>query len=205
MDEQQSAIVISGVVVVLLALGGLILLYGAWNFLRALVLTRRCTQRADATVERMVDHDAGRLGRKRAGRAAIDERDGGRVLAANEAIAAKKRAYRKKRLEQARREADEALATWSVVVRWRPSQAGARRAGDEGWMTLEGARRHRRSRFSEGQVLHVCYDPARPSVAYIAEEGTPRTFGLTLMGCGAALVAIGVICWFVLPVLARSY
>ena len=137
------------------------------------------------------------------------------MLATNEAIAAKKRAYQKKRAARVRREADEALATWSVVVSWAPApEAGGAQATDGAGrsataasesLTLEGRRKHRRSRFKEGQVLHVCYDPCDPSCAYIEEEGLPRTFGLTMMGCGAALVALGVVCWFALPALAQSY
>ena len=206
MAGQQSIIV--GITAVLCLFGTAILIYGALQVRRAATLARRCTHRAGATVVRMVDHASGR--RRPRGR-----RDEGRVLAANEAIAAKKRTYQKKRAARARREADEALATWSVVVNWAPAPgAGGAQATDGAGrsataasepLTLEGRRKHRRSRFKEGQALHVCYDPCDPSCAYIEEEGLPRTFGLTMMGCGAALVVLGVVCWFALPALAQGY
>ena len=196
MESRQAVII--GIVVVLAMLGVAVLVAGIVQLVRSRRLSRACTAVTPGTVVELVDHASGRLRRRDgAGRGRREEK----VEAANEAIAAKKRAYAAKRREQARRAADEPLATWSVVVSWVPSGAGA--AGGE--RRLEGTRRHRHARFKVGQQVHVCYDPADPTCAYLREEGLSRGLGLTLAGCGAALIALAVICWFLLPGLSASY
>lgn len=220
MEGRQAVIV--GIVTALTVLGAVALVAGIVQVARSRRLARSCTAEALGTVVDMVDHASGRLGGVGRGARGREEK----VEAANEAIAAKKRAYQAKKRECARRAADEPLATWSVVVSWMPEGA----AGDFGGSTacggnagrvagsagraagaaggerrLEGSRRHRHARFKVGQQVHVCYDPADPGCAYLHEEGLSRGLGLTLIGCGGALVALAVICWFLLPGLSTSY
>ena len=211
--ESRQAVII-GIVVVLAVLGAAVLVAGIVQLVRSRRLSRACTAVAPGTVVELVDHASGRL-RRREGTGRRHEE---KVEAANEAIAAKKRAYAAKKRSQARRAADEPLATWSVVVSWAPLDTasgapatGARAAasvaraaaGEE--RRLEGTRRHRHARFKVGQQVHVCYDPTDPVCAYLREEGLSRGLGLTLLGCGAALIALAAICWFLLPGLAASY
>ena len=191
MDSKQDAIIVA-ITVVLIVLGAVALIYGLVQVVRARRLERGCTSTAPGRVVELIDHASGRISAYK--RVAREEK----VEAANEAIAAKKRAYQAKQRERARQRADEPLATWSVIVSWEPSGAGAGRR-------LEGTRRHRQTRFKVGQTLHVRYDPADPGVAYLQEEGTPKSFGLTMLACGAALIVLGVICWFLLPGIAAQY
>lgn len=188
MNEQQSTAVF-WTTFVLVALGVLVLAIGIAQIVRARRLERRCTAVAPATVIDLVDHPSGRIRRTKPRRAE-------KVEAANEEIAAKKRAYQEKQRRAARQAADESLATWSVVVSWKNADAGTLR--------LEGSRKHRRTRFKVGQELHVCYDPADPTCAYLREEGLSGGVGLTMLGCGVALIVLGIVCWFLLPTMAQG-
>ena len=118
MAGQQSIIV--GITAVLCLFGAAILIYGAVQVRRAAALARRCTRRAGATVVRMVEPRIGTPS------SAWPPRTRGGVLATNEAIAAKKRAYQKKRAARVRREAGRgAYALSQSLERGRELGAGA--------------------------------------------------------------------------------
>ena len=186
-DAQQ--MVTTAVVAVLVALGAVVAAAGLRLWLRSRRLGRRATARAEGVVEGMVDRGPGSGGGRRLRR---DEK----VLAANEAIAAKKRAYAAKMSAARRREGREGLATWHPRVRWAP-------AGGEARVT-EGARGMRARALRAGQRVMVRYDPRDPGLWYLEAEGTGSAAGLTLLVAGVALVALGAVCWFAFPWLAAS-
>lgn len=186
-DSQQTVTIV--VVAALVALGALVCALGVVRWLASRRLARACTACAPGRVVEVVDRGPG-SGPARAGRQE-------EVVAANEAIAAKQRAYREKRRQQARRESREGLATWHVVVEWTPQGADAP-------VRTEGRRGNRFRAYRPGQLVDVCHDPSDPTRWYLRQEGVGGALGPTLVAAGAALVALGVICWFAFPWVAAS-
>ena len=107
MDATSSVTI--GVTVVVCLLGLTSLIGGLYTFLRSKYLDRVCTATATGRIVDIVDEDFGKK-RKRAARVKAEENEN--VVAANEAIAKKKRAYNAKKRSQAQAAADATVATW---------------------------------------------------------------------------------------------
>lgn len=189
MSESQQVVTIV-VVVALVVLGLAVCALGLVRWRSSRRLEFLCTAEAAGKVVDMVDRGPG-SGPARARRGEED------VLAANEAIAAKQRAYREKKRQAARRESREGLATWHAVVEWVPQGASEP-------IRTEGRRGNRLRAFKVGQRVAVLYDPACPSRWHLREEGVGGALGPTLMAAGAALIVLGVICWFAFPWVAAA-
>lgn len=179
-----------GATLFICGMGLLALVAGAYNFLRALSLSRRCTGEAAGTVVDLVDED---FGKKRRRARALRPEDI-EVLAANEAIAKKKRAYQFKKLTAEQAAADSKVATWRPLVTYTVSGVS---------YEVKAARAvvFRRDLVGSGTAVH--YDPAKPGrVFWLELDGLPRSLGLMLLLCGAALVLVGAAVWFILPMLS---
>jgi hypothetical protein len=50
-----------------------------------------------------------------------------------------------------------------------------------------------RCRFTQGQLVTVCYDPADPQRSYVVEDKADGRFGIALMLFGAAVTIFGVV------------
>ena len=167
-------------------LGLVALVGGLYTYLHAKYLERRCTQQTPGTITAILDEG---FKKKRA-----PSPDDEHVVAANEQIAAKQRAYKAKKRSEAQAAADATLSTWRPVVSYlvdgTPFEGRAVRGVTQ-------------KRFKVGEKTTVFYDPSRPGkTRWFAIDGLPTGMGITLMICGAALIGIGVACWFVLPELA---
>lgn len=185
MDATVNATLIITTLVCLLGLTAII--GGLYTFLHATYLKRRCTQQTSGTITAILDE-----GFKKRRSSHAKEKP---VVAANEQIAAKKRAYTAKKRSEAQAAADATLSTWRPLVSYLVEGA-----------TYEGraARGVTQNRFKVGEKTVVHYDPARPGkTRWFALDGLPTGMGVTLMICGAVLILIGVACWFVLPELGR--
>lgn len=171
------------VTVLLCLLGAGFAVGGLCMVVRSRSLERRCTEATTGTVVEMRDESFGPFRKKR-------PRKEEPVVAANEAIAAKKRAYKEKKRHQAQDELTAGAATWRPVVRYevagRPFERKATRA------TVKG-------RFKVGQECTVRYDPQRPDYCWFSIDGLPGAIGAILAGGGALLAVMGVVCWFVMP------
>lgn len=172
-------------------LGLAALLGGLYLILRSRVLERRCTGVAQGVVVDIRDESFGKGSR---GASAKREAEEAPVIAANEAIAAKKRAYNARRRIEAEAQAQAAASTWRPIVRYEV-------AGEA--FEVRATRGVSKGRFKVGQPCEVHYDPARPAFHWLQVDGLPGSFGTVICLCGAALVIIGVICWFMLPAIAN--
>lgn len=184
--------VISGATAVICLFGLTSLIGGLYTFLRAKYLERTCTATAKGRIADIVDEDFDKK-RKRAAKVKSEEDDN--VVASNEAIAAKKRAYNAKKRSQAQAQADATVATWRALVEY-----------EVDGHTYQGraARGVTQGHYKINQPVEVHYDPARPGkVRWYSIDGLPIGMGITLVICGVALFAIGAACWFVLPEVAN--
>lgn len=163
---------------------------GLYLMVRSRFLETRCTARAAGVIVDIVDEGFKESPRKAARRSKeADEQ----VVAANEAIAAKKRAYNARRRVEARAEAQAAASTWRPVVRYQAGGAS---------FDARATRGVSKGRYKVGQPCEVHYDPSRPARRWLAIDGLPGTFGVMICLCGVALVGVGVACWFLLPAIA---
>lgn len=170
-------------------LGVLALLGGFYNFVHARNLERRCTCQVQGTVVDLVDEDFGKKNRRAKN---LTEKDI-EVMAANEEIAKKKRAYQLKKLNEQQLEADASAATWRPVVQYTVNgvlyEAKASRAVPY-------------KRVKIGQATTVHYDPARPEgIFWLQLDGLSKGLGVMLMACGGAMLLMGAACWTVLPMI----
>lgn len=179
-----------GATLFICGMGLLALVAGAYNFLHALRLSRRCTGDATGTVVDLVDED---FGKKRRRAKALRPEDI-EVIAANEAIAKKKRAYQFKKLTAEQAAADSKVATWRPLVKYTVDGVA---------YEVKAVRAVVFRRDLVGSTTRVHYDPARPGrVFWLELDGLPKSLGLMLLLCGAALILVGVAVWFILPMLS---
>lgn len=171
--------------IVLMAVLGLIglasLAGGLWALLKARRLRRLCTATAQGTLYDLVYEGLRR--RKRAQREET-------VVAANEAIAQKKRSYLAKKHAQAEAEAQAAEQVWRPQVRF---------AVGETTFERPAARCVTRDKRKLGSTVEVHYDPKNPSTCWFSIDGLPGGVGSILTGCGLVLLIIAAACWFVVP------
>jgi len=172
-------------------LGLLSLVGGFYVYAHARNLERRCTAQVEGTGVDLVDED---FGKKRRRAKNLSEKDI-EVMAANEEIAKKKRAYQLKKLNEQQLEADASAATWRPIVQY---TVGG---------TLYEAKASRAvpyRRVKIGQATTVHYDPSRPEgIFWLQMDGLSKGLGTMLMICGAALLLLGLACWYVLPMLGN--
>lgn len=178
-----------GATVFLTLLGLLFVAIGLYMVVRSRLLERRCTETARGEVVEMRDESFKFKRSKKK-----EEKEP--VVAANEAIAEKKRAYRAKKRSQAAAEMDAQVASWRPVVRF---TVGGRE------FEVRAARGTTKNRYKVGHPCDVHYDPAKPSRYWLAIDGLPKSVGVTLAIGGAGLIVIGVACWFVLPALNEMW
>lgn len=185
MDATGSITLIASAVVCLIGLTALI--GGLYTFVHAKYLERRCTEEVTGTIVAILDEGF----KKKKTLQPEDEH----VVAANEQIAEKKRAYQAKKRSEAQAAADATLSTWRPVVSYCADGT-----------TFEGraVRGVTQNRCKVGEKTVVHYDPTRPGkTRWFAIDGLPTGMGVTLMVCGAVLIGIGIACWFVLPELGQ--
>lgn len=181
-----------GTTAFLVVLGIVALVGGLYLFVKALRREKRCTEVADGTITALVNEDFGAK-RKKPSRAQKKEEDE-KVVAANEAIAAKKRAYNAKKREQARAEANASTATWRATVTY---------AVDGKTYEQRATRDVPQKRYKLGQPCKVHYDPNKPGYCWLQIDGLPKTFGVILMACGVGLMLLGLVFWYALPAIAQ--
>lgn len=171
-------------------LGAAAVVGGLYLMLRSRLLESRCTAVAQGVIVDIVDEGFKESPRKAAKR---EKEADEQVVAANEAIAAKKRAYNARKRVEARAEAQAAASTWRPVVRYQ--------AGDASF-DARATRGVSKGRYKVGEPCDVHYDPDKPARRWLAIDGLPGTFGSMICLCGVALVAVGIVCWFLLPAIA---
>lgn len=182
MNATDTISLVASIVVGLLGLTSLV--GGLYTFLHAKYLQRHCTAEAKGTIVALLDEG---FKKKRAPTRKTDDD----VVAANEQIAAKKRAYNAKKRSEAQAAADATLSTWRPLVSY---------TVDGRTYEVKAARGVTQNQFKVGQATQVHYSPGNPGRTHWFQiDGLPTGMGVTLMVCGAVLIGIGAACWFVLP------